>query len=75
MPNLINNDVDLSLATNVAVNNVIKEKPNITRKEMSLQLNVSVSKIYRAINELKQKGYIKRLEGRKLGHWEIIKYP
>ena len=30
MPNLINNDVDLSLATNVAVNNVIKEKPNIT---------------------------------------------
>ena len=37
--------------------------------------NVSVSKIYRAINELKQKGYIKRLEGRKLGHWEIIKYP
>ena len=25
MPNLINNDVDLSLATNVAVNNVIKE--------------------------------------------------
>ena len=30
MPNLINNDVDLSLATKVAVNNVIKEKPNIT---------------------------------------------
>lgn len=39
---------------------------------MSLQLNVSVSKIYRAITELKQKGYIKRLEGRKLGYWEIL---
>lgn len=63
--------VELSDAASL-VFQYIKENPNITRKEISLQLNVSVSKIYRAITELKQKGYIKRLEGRKLGYWEIL---
>lgn len=57
----------------VAVYQLIKARPNVTREQISADLSISVSKVYRTISELKQKRIIDRKGGRKLGYWEILK--
>ena len=51
----------------------VKSNPQLTRDEISFQLNISDSKVYRATVELKQKKIIERVGGRKMGYWKINK--
>lgn len=51
----------------------LRANPQATRDTISTRLNISGSKVYRAITELKQKGFIIRVGGRKVGYWKIIK--
>ena len=40
---------------------------------MALNTGLSTASVWRAITELKQKGVIVRVGGKRYGHWEIIK--
>ena len=51
---------------------LIKENPNITRAELSEILNISSDGIKYHLNNLKKNSILKRVGGRKEGHWEII---
>ena len=51
----------------------IKNNMNITRKELSKELSKGTTTIYRAIDSLKEKGYIKREGSDRSGHWKILK--
>lgn len=57
----------------IAVYNLISTQPDATRKEISMKLGISDSKSYQVLSELKQKGFIKRDGGRKIGYWKILK--
>ena len=56
-----------------SVYNEMLANPAITRDLMMVKLGLSATAIYRAIHELKQKGIITRVGGRKIGYWEILK--
>ncbi|MCM1520761.1 MAG: putative DNA binding domain-containing protein [Lachnoclostridium sp.] len=55
------------------VYNAILLSPNDTKAQLAVKLEVAQSTISRAISVLKQQNYIKRVGGRKLGYWEILK--
>jgi len=50
---------------------LIKENPSITRAELALLLGKSKITVYRAIKELKNKGYINNKTSNKGGIWII----
>lgn len=52
---------------------LIKENPSITRKELSEILGITPDGIKYHLNNLKKKGLIRRIGGRKGGHWETVK--
>ncbi len=56
----------------ILVYEAIVSFPHDTKDRLMVKLSLSGSTISRAINELKQKGFIRRVGGRKLGHWEIL---
>ena len=49
-----------------------REKPSITIPEMAEQIGVTERSIQRNIQKLQTDGFLRRLGGRKEGHWEII---
>ena len=51
---------------------MIKDDPNITIKELSLQLSLTRRGIEEQIKSLKAKGLIRRVDPDKGGHWEVI---
>ena len=51
---------------------LIKDDPNITIKELSLQLSLTRRGIEEQIKSLKAKGLIRRVDPDKGGHWEVI---
>ena len=51
---------------------MIQDNPDIGRIEMSTKLGVNEKTIRRDIDDLKEKGIIVRIGGRKEGHWEIL---
>ena len=55
--------------------NILKEiekNPTVTRKQLSEILNVSDVTIKRKLKQLTNDGKIKRVGGKKQGHWEIV---
>jgi ATP-dependent DNA helicase RecG len=52
---------------------LIKENPAISRKEISVKLNINPSAVQKHIQRLKSEGIIKRIGGDRGGYWEIIK--
>jgi len=52
--------------------NEIKNKPNITRKELNEKLNIPERTIARIIKQLKENGKIERRGTDRKGYWEII---
>ncbi len=51
--------------------NIFLENPYISMQEMADKLNVNIKTIKRDIEQLKEKGKLKRLGGRKTGYWEV----
>lgn len=52
---------------------MIKNKNNITQKEISEKTGISLRTIKRNIDILKNDGYIERIGAKKSGYWKILK--
>ncbi len=52
---------------------LISENPNITTKQLVERLDMTLDGVNYHIRELKKAGVLRRIGGRKLGHWEILK--
>ncbi len=51
---------------------LIKNKPSITREELSEKLGINSSAIQKHLERLKQNGILKRAGPDKGGYWEIV---
>ena len=61
---------------NGTLNLILKEienKKNITQKELVERIGISLRTVKRVIEELKEKGYIKREGSNRIGYWVILK--
>ena len=50
----------------------IKDKPNISRKELAAMTGISLKNTQKHLNKLKELGLIKRIGSTRSGHWEIV---
>jgi ATP-dependent DNA helicase RecG len=51
---------------------LIKEKPTISRKELSAELKINESAIQKHIENIKKKGLLRRIGADRGGHWEVV---
>lgn len=66
-------DGTLKISLNeLALLKMIKKNPSITQNELAEKMGKSVRTIKREMNELKEKGYIQRLNGKRNGKWEVL---
>lgn len=65
-------DVTLN-GTEKAVYAILKQKPDSSREDISDKISKTVRTVQRALDSLKEKGYIKRIGSRQFPVWEIIK--
>lgn len=49
----------------------IRNNPNITKKQLSIILNISTTAIDEYLDYLKQEGYIERIGSKKTGYWKV----
>lgn len=59
---------------NDTVFSLIKQDKNITAKEISERLKMSLSTVRRKIKELRNDGKIERIGSDKTGYWRTIEY-
>jgi len=50
---------------------LIRQNPSITREELAKILNITPDGVKYHLNNLKKKGILKRIGGRKGGYWEV----
>ena len=51
---------------------LIKKKPSVKQTELAEQTGKSVRSIKRIIDSLKEKQYIRRVDGKRYGKWEVL---
>lgn len=51
---------------------LILDNPTITQKELSDVTGKSISTVKRILSSLQQKGYIRRVNGKRYGKWEVL---
>lgn len=56
----------------LAVLDLIKKNPSIKQAELAEQTGKSVRSIKRIIDSLKEKQYIRRVDGKRYGKWEVL---
>lgn len=66
-----NGTLKITLDEFAILNRIIKN-PMITQVELAQQTGKSVRTIKREMTELKEKGYIRRLNGKRDGKWEVL---
>jgi ATP-dependent DNA helicase RecG len=49
----------------------IKEKPTISRKELSVELKINESAVQKHLENLKKKGLLRRIGADRGGYWEV----
>ena len=60
------------MSTNEKILSLLRINPQTTRDELARALCLSIRGIAYAIGTLKKAGHLRRVGGRKLGHWEVI---
>lgn len=56
----------------LAVLDLIKKNPSVKQTELAEQTGKSVRSIKRIIDSLKEKQYIRRVDGKRYGKWEML---
>ena len=56
----------------LAILKLIIENPNITQKEIANRIGKSERTVKNKVASLKEKGYIRRLSGKRNGKWEVL---
>ena len=56
----------------LAVLDLIKKNPSVKQTELAEQTGKSVRSIKRIIDSLKEKQYIRRVDGKRYGRWEVL---
>lgn len=51
---------------------LLKEYLDMTREQLAVEVNLSVRGIEKNLAQLKSDGRIRRVGGRKGGHWEVV---
>ena len=51
---------------------LLRRNPHITNKQLAEICGISEDGVYWNMKQLRDKGLIRRVDGRKKGHWEII---
>ena len=66
--------IDTSKCTleELAVLDLIKKNPSVKQTELAEQTGKSVRSIKRMIDSLKEKQYIRRVDGKRYGKWEVL---
>ena len=74
LPNLNSVDAENDAGRSVEDKMLLEltKNPKITRKEFSINLNISIASVYRNLNSMKNNNIIRRVGRDKGGHWEII---
>ena len=50
----------------------VKANPTITQKELAVAVGKSERTIKRRMTDLQEKGYLRRANGKRNGHWEVL---
>lgn len=77
---LLNRDLHISNITLEKSKNIrdslilkaIKENPNITTKELSKEIGISIRTIKNILKIMKDNNKIKRVNGKRYGYWKIL---
>lgn len=56
----------------LAILKIITENPDITQKEIAQRILKSERTVKNKIASLKAKGYIRRMNGKRNGRWEVL---
>ena len=51
---------------------IIESNPEITKRELSKKLNLSISNVQRVLDELRDSGIIERKGTNRKGYWEVV---
>ena len=57
----------------VKILELLKEFPEMTRERLAAEVGLSVRGVEKNLAQLKAAGKIRRIGGRKGGHWEVVK--
>ena len=68
----VQNDTLKCTLEEIAVMRLISENPMITQKELVKETGKSISTVKRIMSSLQEKGYIRRLNGKRYGKWEVL---
>ena len=63
-------DVDKNV---VRILDVVKGDPHVTQQEIATRLNLSLRGVENMIKRAREKGLIRRVGGKRFGHWEVVK--
>ncbi|MBQ6508144.1 MAG: MarR family transcriptional regulator [Flexilinea sp.] len=66
-------DVTLN-GTEMAVLAVLKQKPDSSRGEIADKISKTVRTVQRALDSLRDKGYIRRVGSKQEPKWDVLKY-
>ena len=67
-------DVDWDVDKNVVrILDVVKGDPHVTQQEIATRLNLSLRGVEDMIKRAREKGLIRRVGGKRFGHWEVVK--
>lgn len=58
--------------TEKAVYQLLKLQPNLTRKELAIEISKTIKTVQRALDGLKNKGLIARVGNTRTGYWKIL---
>lgn len=56
----------------LAVLELVSKNPSIKQKELVEETGKSISTIKRIMESLQEKGYIRRVNGKRYGKWEVL---
>ena len=52
---------------------ILKQKPDISRDEIATKIAKTIRTVQRALDSLREKGYIKRVGSKQNPYWKILK--